>query len=206
MISHDASPRGPLQRKVRWSACGRAARGSPGPIPSAPTSASSPPPPRPPRSRRPARPRSVSRSARSPRESVPRPSRAAISDRSSRFPPSSPAIRPLGLAGQLVGGDHEDALRFLVGRVDDLEITPGRGPAELHPRSPTALDVAARGPQDLLDFFLRDPVPIDVGQARGGVEVEADVHEPPPCNWPNFIIALREGRRKRCLRLRRLTA
>ena len=48
-------------------------------------------------------------------------------------------------------------------------------------------------------------MPIDLGQAGVGVEVEADVHERPPCNWLNSIIALREDRRKRCLRLRRLT-
>jgi hypothetical protein len=48
-------------------------------------------------------------------------------------------------------------------------------------------------------------MPIDLGQAGVGVEVEADVYERPPCNWLNSIIALREDRRKRCLRLRRLT-
>src|SRR5271166_1601504 len=54
-------------------------------------------------------------------------------------------------------------------------------------------------------FLRRDPMPIDLGQAGVGVEVEADVHERPPCNWLNSFIALREDRRKRCLRLRRLT-
>jgi hypothetical protein len=48
-------------------------------------------------------------------------------------------------------------------------------------------------------------MPVDVGQAGIGVEVEADAHERPPCNWLNSTIALREGRRKRRLRLRRLT-
>jgi hypothetical protein len=46
---------------------------------------------------------------------------------------------------------------------------------------------------------------IDVRQANVGVEVEADVHERPPCNLLNFSIALREGCQKRCPRLRRLT-